>query len=334
MALTPKFCSQCGQPVVARVVEDRRRHVCASCGTIFYRNPLPVAASLVLNERREALLVRRREEPHRGMWCLPIGFAELDETIQEAALRELLEETGVSGRVVRLLCADSHQGSFYGDLLIVTFEVEAIGGLPRPGDDAEEVAFFPLAEAPPLAFHSNVGLLACLEAHRDEWAIQDSFQQLNSEPGHGLLSDSMPELLGLRGEEISRLWLSELRSNPNTLAYRRLDAAEVLEWARYALSHLREWLETGHASQSLVEFFSKLGREQRRMGFELYEVLTSLNLLHKYLWLFVRGRDVWAKPIDVYRVLEFDRRVGAFFDTVMFHATLGFEEGWAPAGLQ
>ena len=117
MPVSAKFCSQCAAPVIKRVVEDRAREMCSECGTVFYRNPLPVAASVVLNDKREVLLVKRKNEPHKGMWCLPIGFAELDETIVQAAQRELKEETGIEGQILRLLDADSFESDFYGDLL-------------------------------------------------------------------------------------------------------------------------------------------------------------------------------------------------------------------------
>ena len=117
MPVKAKFCSQCGSEVVTRILDERPREVCPACKTVFYQNPLPVAASVVLNKSREALLVKRRNDPHRGEWCLPIGFAELGETIGQAARRELREETGIEGQIIRLLDADSFDSEFYGELL-------------------------------------------------------------------------------------------------------------------------------------------------------------------------------------------------------------------------
>ncbi len=96
MSVKPDYCARCGQAVVTRVVCDRQRVVCPACETVFYENSLPVAASIVLNERREVLLVKRKREPHKGKWRLPMGFAEMGETIADAAVRELKEETGVN----------------------------------------------------------------------------------------------------------------------------------------------------------------------------------------------------------------------------------------------
>ncbi|MCK7512934.1 MAG: NUDIX domain-containing protein [Desulfobacterales bacterium] len=162
-------------------VDGRMRDVCSTCGAVLYRNPLPVAASVVLNDKRQVLLVRRRNEDGKRLWCQPTGFAELNETIMHAALRELEEEAGITGRVVRLLSADSTRVPPYGDLLIITFEIEKTGGEEAPGDDAdaEDVAYFGTDHPPRLAFSSNQGAIdACMHAHREEWAIGEDFFQM------------------------------------------------------------------------------------------------------------------------------------------------------------
>jgi len=164
MPQVPRFCAHCGAELIEREVEHRLRQVCPVCDTIFYRNPLPVASAVVINGKREVLLVKRAQEPSKGMWCLPIGFAELDETIAEAALRELREEAGIEGEIVRLLDACSQASDFYGDLLVVTFQVRKVGGLESAGDDAEQTGYFPLSGLPELAFESNRKAIALFRA--------------------------------------------------------------------------------------------------------------------------------------------------------------------------
>ncbi len=148
----PRHCAACGSLLEERKIEGRRRALCVKCGAIAYENPLPVAAAVVRNERGEVLLVRRARHPMKGMWCLPCGFAEKEEQIEGAALRELEEETRLRGRVVRLLDAVTARNYFYGNLVMITFEVGSVTGTPAPGDDAAEVRFFPLERIPPLAF--------------------------------------------------------------------------------------------------------------------------------------------------------------------------------------
>ncbi len=93
------FCSDCGQPVALVIPADdnRLRHVCADCGTIHYQNPKMVVGSIPLwdeNGSGKVLLCRRAIEPRHGYWTLPAGFMENNETTEEAAQRETLEEAG------------------------------------------------------------------------------------------------------------------------------------------------------------------------------------------------------------------------------------------------
>ena len=327
MALKPKYCAQCGQAVATRVVDDRPRLVCPACETVFYENPLPIAAAVVLNDRRQVLLVKRGREPHQGQWCLPMGFAEMGETIAEAALRELREETGVEGRVLRLLDADSFDSSHYGELLIVTFEMQNVGGQEQPGDDAEDVRYFPLSQHPPLAFSSNEkALRTCAAAHQEDWAIQDSFVTLQSEQDKAMLSDALVALIQDRAEEVARLWLAEVRSNLTTTSYRRVPPDQLMERATSAISQFGRWLRGDEAANEVKAFYRALGRERKSQGFRSHEVLSSLTLLKKHVWTFARSQGVWERPIDVYRVLELNRRIAAFFDKAIYYTERGFDE--------
>jgi ADP-ribose pyrophosphatase YjhB (NUDIX family) len=326
MPLKPNYCSQCGQSVVPRVVGGRHRAVCPACDHVFYENPLPVAAAVVLNERREVLLVKRKREPHKSRWCLPMGFAEMGETIAAAALRELTEEAGVHGQALRLLDADSFESSHYGDLLIVTFEVQKLSGREQPGDDAEEVHYFPIARHPPLAFSSNEkALRACVAAHQEDWAIQDSFVALHSGEDKAMLSDALVRLIEQRAEEVARLWLTEVRSNPTTPSYGTLDPVQLLERATVAISQFGRWLKGDEAAAEVKAFYQALAEERREQGCREHEVLSSLTLLKKHLWIFAWSQGVWQRPVDVYRVLELSRRMAVFFDQAIYRVARTFD---------
>jgi ADP-ribose pyrophosphatase YjhB (NUDIX family) len=312
--------------VAAVVIDGRPRIVCPACGTTFYENPLPVAAAIVLNDARQVLLVKRRRPPHQGSWCLPMGFAELGETIAAAARRELREETGIDGSVMRLLDADSFESTHYGDLLIVTFEVQKTGGHEQPGDDAEEVRYFPVAGHPPLAFSANEkALRACVAAHQEEWAIQASFVALHSGENAALLSDVLVTLIAQRAEEVAGLWLADVRSNPSTASYHALDPGQLLDRATVAISQFGRWLKGDEAAGEVKAFYQALAEERQRQGCRTHEVLSSLTLLKKHLWTFAWSQGVWQRPVDVYRVLELSRRMAVFFDQALYRVARAFD---------
>ena len=89
------FCSHCGAPVSLKVPpgDNLPRHICEACGTVHYQNPKVVVGAIATWEDK-ILMCRRAIEPRYGMWTLPAGFMENNETSGEAALRETLEEAG------------------------------------------------------------------------------------------------------------------------------------------------------------------------------------------------------------------------------------------------
>lgn len=149
------YCPRCGEKLEAAMIDGRARNRCPKCERVSYVNPLPEVSTLLVNAKGEVLLVLRKNEPHKNMWCLPMGFVEADENIQDAALRELEEESGVKGRIVRLLDAQTTDDSFYGNMLILCYEVERVDGEIRAGDDAQDARFFSVNDIPELAFKPN-----------------------------------------------------------------------------------------------------------------------------------------------------------------------------------
>lgn len=92
-----KFCSNCGAGISHRVPpgDSLPRAVCDACGSIHYVNPKLVLGSIPVWEeggQARLLLCRRAIEPRYGLWTLPAGFMENNETTAEAAMRETLEE--------------------------------------------------------------------------------------------------------------------------------------------------------------------------------------------------------------------------------------------------
>lgn len=98
-----KYCSSCGARVAFRIPpgDTLPRHVCEHCGTIHYQNPKVVVGALPVWEDK-ILLCRRAIEPRHGMWTLPAGFMENNETAPEGAAREALEEANARIEIEQL----------------------------------------------------------------------------------------------------------------------------------------------------------------------------------------------------------------------------------------
>ena len=117
-----------------------------------------VAADSILVRDGKLLLVRRGNEPYRGCYALPGGIVDEWETLEQCALRELMEETGIRGSIRGIL-------GVYSDpdrdprvrMISAAYVIDYIEGEPRAGDDASAALFFPLSDLPGLAFdHDRV----------------------------------------------------------------------------------------------------------------------------------------------------------------------------------
>jgi ADP-ribose pyrophosphatase YjhB (NUDIX family) len=105
-------------------------------------------------EREGALLLVKRAEhlSEGGKWGLPGGFLDRDERLVDGVLRELREETGWTGRVVRLLRVNSRPDRPREDRQNVAFEfvVAPIARVSEPDLESSAVAWLPVDRLPPL----------------------------------------------------------------------------------------------------------------------------------------------------------------------------------------
>tara|TARA_Y100000590_G_scaffold460630_1_gene620372 strand:- start:3307 stop:3756 length:450 start_codon:yes stop_codon:yes gene_type:complete len=143
------------------MIEGQIRYHCPACKTIHYQNPKPTATLICIKDN-QILLAKRAFEPAKGSWALPGGFIELGETPEQAAKRELKEETNLNGEVVKLLGHCSHFNSIFGDILLIGMLVKIIKwDKLQAGDDVSEVKLFNINNCPDFAFkcHEKIFLM-------------------------------------------------------------------------------------------------------------------------------------------------------------------------------
>ncbi len=148
---THQFCGVCGQPT--------RRHaselamVCEACDICYYPRINPVVISLI-HRQNEILLLRRADPEFSHFWSLAAGFVEAGESLEEAAHREIKEETGV--KVCNLRNAGSQQWPFPNNLMIGFF-AEYATGEPRPdGVEISEVRWFDRETLPRIPSQASI----------------------------------------------------------------------------------------------------------------------------------------------------------------------------------
>jgi len=148
-------CLYCGAQLSEKLIEGTVRLFCENCREPVYENPVPATCLVVVDEKNRLLLVKRSIEPKKGYWCLPGGFMELGETPEQAALRELKEETNLTGQIRMLLGVTSNHSDQYNTVLMLGYLIGNYTGTPIAGDDAAEIACFDFDNLPEVAFDSH-----------------------------------------------------------------------------------------------------------------------------------------------------------------------------------
>jgi len=159
------YCPVCGTALSREHDGEKERPYCAPCQRYFYRNPLPAVCCLVARDD-EILLVQRAVEPCLGGWSLPGGFVEVGETTEEAAIREMHEETGLRVKGLRLIGVSTQKSRHYGAVMVLGYSVKEWSGDLRAGSDAMDLRFFRRDERPVLPFPAHVELLGLYDARQ------------------------------------------------------------------------------------------------------------------------------------------------------------------------
>lgn len=185
LAATLNHCTRCGAPLRFASVpgDERHRLLCEACGHIAYVNPRLVVTTIPITEAGEIVLLRRGIEPGAGLWAQPGGFLEVDETVNEGAVRETFEETGLvvaPGEIIGLY------SRLEAAVVVLVFEARVTGGTVTLSPEATEIAAF-RPEAipwPEIAFKTTYWALSDWLARRHP-EIHPHRPAWDAEPGLG-----------------------------------------------------------------------------------------------------------------------------------------------------
>lgn len=177
------FCSACGQPL-SRLPPTE----CLSCGAPNWNDAKPCASALVMNESR-LLMVRRAEDPWKGMWDVPGGFCEPGEHPMGTAQREVFEETRLEVQIIGFLgiWLDEYPDptGILKRTLNIYYHAVPSGPVRLALEESEvaEAAFFSPQQLPgPLAFprHVPAALQAWRRAARAGGLVTDLFDRIDA----------------------------------------------------------------------------------------------------------------------------------------------------------
>jgi 8-oxo-dGTP diphosphatase len=160
-----RYCQWCGTQLESQAVGLRVLHRCPNCHHIAYPNP-KIAIAVIVDMDGKILLQRRAIEPGVGLWSFPAGYMDQGETVEGAARRETLEETGVRVALDSLVGIYSNQGN---PVVLVVYAGHVIQGIPySESPEVQEVGLFELDDLPPLAFPHDHSIIKDWRRHRGE----------------------------------------------------------------------------------------------------------------------------------------------------------------------
>lgn len=149
--MTRHFCLNCGSALELRVIEERERECCPSCGYVHYLQH-KVSAGVCIERDGRLLLVQRGIDPWRGKWYMPAGFVEVDEEPHQAAVREALEETGLIVKTQKLAGVYTYFDDPRGNGIVLLYDAVMIGGEIKETPEALRVGFFSASEIENMQF--------------------------------------------------------------------------------------------------------------------------------------------------------------------------------------
>ncbi len=154
------YCPHCAAPLADDFIFGRMRRHCRYCGFIQFHDPKVAVAGLITDGKR-VLLVRRAAVPRIGFWALPAGYMDADELPEEAAAREIAEETGITVEISGLHSIAALGGWNERRGLLLIYRARPMGGALVARDDVSEARWFAVDEIPwnELAFESTAQVL-------------------------------------------------------------------------------------------------------------------------------------------------------------------------------
>ena len=162
MNLEDRYCPSCAAVLETKEVFGHERPVCPNCARVIFYDP-KVAAICVVPRGDKVLMIRRGTDRGYGHWGLPGGYVDRGEVVEQAAAREVWEETGLRVEPGELVGLFSEEGD---PVIVAVYSSQETGGALEAGPEALEVGFFDIDDLPELAFPRDREVLAKWKAIR------------------------------------------------------------------------------------------------------------------------------------------------------------------------
>ena len=158
------YCLQCATPLVEKYIAHAQRLACPNCDFVLFLEP-KVVTVVVVQHNGTFLLGRRNIDPEKGQWSFFSGYVDRGEKVEEAAIREVKEETNLDVQLEHLIGIYSERNHPY---IVIAYRGSISNGdistMAADPEEVSELAFFKLDDIPSLAFPADQQILQYLHA--------------------------------------------------------------------------------------------------------------------------------------------------------------------------
>jgi len=140
-----------------------------------------------------------------------------------------------------------------------------------------------------------------------------------------MISARLVQIIENHSDQITSRVVSSIRQNGRLQHLSQLPDSELRSRCHDILHHLGHWLVEAKESE-VAEFFQPIGRERAREAIPLSEVVRGVQMLKRATLEYARDQGIDLNSLDIYAEEEWEHSVSMFFDSVIYHYVLGYEQ--------
>ncbi len=140
------------------------------------------------------------------------------------------------------------------------------------------------------------------------------------------ISDKLVKLIENNADQLTKNWLEDVQKHPTTPTYHTYDKEKLYQRAFRVYSHLGKWISKETSKEDIAQYYTALGKQRRKEGFALSEVIQALTITRRHVWLKVLSEGLLDTALDHHQALELNNRVVLFFDRAIFFTSVGYDK--------
>lgn len=139
-------------------------------------------------------------------------------------------------------------------------------------------------------------------------------------------SRKLVDLIERNADELTKSYVEDIRRDPRMPNYQGFDQKEIYKTAFRVYSQLGKWISHETTKEKVRSYWTALGRQRRREGFPIAEIVLSLRHIRRLLRGKIQAAGLLDTALDLYQAMGIQHRFLVFFDRAIYYAAVGYEE--------